>query len=363
MHWNEPIYLLNMLKENSKVEYQKWYNQNHQNYSQLGEKLVSIITELITNANIPCHNISNRTKSLSSYLKKIEYGQYKNPNDEITDLCGVRIITYVESDIEKVVKLINKTIKVDPIKSSDRSSLLGTDKLGYRSYHIVGEFNSSRLRLPEFRLYKEMKFEIQVRTILQHAWAEISHDRSYKFAGKLPDEFSRRLMVLSGILELADKEFNELASGIDQYSKDVLSGVSVDSINTTSLKSFFKSKFKRLYKLGLSEIFRNEKHESEILTEMDRFGLKNLSDIDSIIPRGFESNVIKIYDKSNLKSSNYGGLLRKLMIIKNADLYFTSSWTRNWSLYSKDDEILFRKYKIDLESLSDEYNIGFLLDN
>jgi len=66
------------------------------------------------------------------------------------------------------------------------------------------------LKLSEYALFDKMKCEIQVRTILQHAWAEIEHDLVYKSPADIPFRVRRRFASLAGLLEIADREFESL---------------------------------------------------------------------------------------------------------------------------------------------------------
>jgi ppGpp synthetase/RelA/SpoT-type nucleotidyltranferase len=82
--------------------------------------------------------------------------------------------------------------------------------------------------------------------VLQHACAEIEHDRNYKFSGVLPTLLQRRLYSLAGLLEIVDREFVALASEVDRYSEEVAqktkSGDLDIEVNTTSLMQFLPSK-------------------------------------------------------------------------------------------------------------------------
>lgn len=72
---------------------------------------------------------------------------------------------------------------IDEGNSGNKADMLETDKVGYLSVHYFLKLNNKRLALSEYKGYKGLKCEVQVRTLLQHAWAEIEHDRNYKFAG------------------------------------------------------------------------------------------------------------------------------------------------------------------------------------
>jgi len=96
--------------------------------------------------------------------------------------------------------------------------------------------------LKEYKRYKDLKVEIQIRSILQHAWAEIEHDLGYKGEVSIPDKYKRAFNRLSALLETADIEFDRLKSELLTYEEEVPELIksepeSVD-INKASLSSF-----------------------------------------------------------------------------------------------------------------------------
>lgn len=86
--------------------------------------------------------------------------------------------------------------------------------------------------MPEFSAYKGLCFEIQIRTALEHAWAEIEHDRGYKLGGRLPSDLNRRFKLLSGLLESADLEFNRLTVEIETYAKNLNFGADSNTLDS-----------------------------------------------------------------------------------------------------------------------------------
>jgi ppGpp synthetase/RelA/SpoT-type nucleotidyltranferase len=105
-------------------------------------------------------------------------------------LLGLRIICYIYSDIKKISDLIRDNFIIH--EAEDKSEKLGIDKFGYQSVHFIVSLSKHRTNLPEYSRFKGIEFEIQVRTILQHTWAQIEHDRNYKFRGKLPESLQKR---------------------------------------------------------------------------------------------------------------------------------------------------------------------------
>ena len=78
------------------------------------------------------------------------------------------------------------------------------------SMHYVVSIHQNRLKFTEYKSYTNLKIEIQIRSILQHGWAEIEHDLGYKGAKGIPDEFKRDFNRISALLETADNEFDRL---------------------------------------------------------------------------------------------------------------------------------------------------------
>ena len=98
--------------------------------------------------------------------------------------------------------------------TSDRNgisrALLQEERFGYQSEHYLVKLKNNRTELPEYSLHRGLIAEIQVRTILQHAWAEIEHDIQYKSSITIPNTIRRRFMALAGVLEIADREFQAI---------------------------------------------------------------------------------------------------------------------------------------------------------
>jgi putative GTP pyrophosphokinase len=336
-----------------------WYIKNQPVYRQLSNKVEGILKELIELEKINYHAISCRVKEIESFSGKINRKDYKNPHEEITDLAGIRIITYVESEIEFIKKIIEENFDINKEKSLDKSSELGIDKVGYKSVHYIAKLKKERLSLPEYSRFENKCFEIQVRTILQHAWAEIEHDRNYKFSGVLPTEIQRRFMLLAGLLESADREFNSISLSIDEISKKVQIATKKGEldipINSTSLKEYLTTKFDPLIKVGAENIFVGNEREKILLNELNKFGIKTLADLDKLITSEFINNQI---ESKNASDSNFSGLLIDLMVITDYKKYFEKVWTKeHWTIYDRTTGELLKLFGISLTELSEKYGV------
>lgn len=332
----------------------EWYKTHRGSYEALSEKVERIIIEVLDNKGINYHSVTSRPKTVDSFKKKASKGHYENPISEITDLAGVRVITYFDSDANKVSNILSTLFEIDPAHSVDKSEQLGIDRVGYRSLHFVAKFSKDRCKLPEYQRFGGMYFEIQIRTILQHAWAEIEHDRNYKFSGVLPPEIQRRFKILSGVLELADREFDGVSKLIDEYSKDVAKKTNIGDlsipINSTSLREYLQNKFSALVELGMNPNFGYGKGSIEIIEELNDYGIDSLEQLDKIVP----DDLILNYKKVS-RYTNFIGLVRAILIINNQDLYFKKAWKGHWAIFSDESKKIYGKYGINTEEIEMKY--------
>lgn len=176
-----------------------------------------ILTKALADRGVKIHSIEARAKSIESFGRKasspseLDSGKpkYERPLEQIDDLAGVRVITFLTRAVSEACKCIEEEFAV--VERVDRAeTLLQQEKFGYQSIHYVARLNEDRAGLAEYRRFKGLKVEIQVRTILQHAWAEIEHDIGYKSSIVIPNEIRRRFSALGGMLEIADREFESI---------------------------------------------------------------------------------------------------------------------------------------------------------
>jgi len=141
---------------------------------------------------------------------------------QITDLAGVRVITYFPSTLKEIDEMLSQEFKI--VERSDMGAeLIEEDRFGYQSIHYLVKLTPQRARLPEYDPFALSIAEIQVRTILQHAWAEIEHDIQYKSASVIPAEI-RRLLKKFGYRTLGQVE-----KCIRSYDDDALSRIASGS--------------------------------------------------------------------------------------------------------------------------------------
>jgi ppGpp synthetase/RelA/SpoT-type nucleotidyltranferase len=206
------------------MQHQKLLEAYHRSRSAMelqAAELQRRLSRLLDESGIPVHDISARVKTPASLVQKASRpDRIYNSLEDITDVVGLRVVTYFEDNIEHVAHLIEKHFAVDWERSIDKRLHGDPSRFGYRSLHYV-----CRLTASSDTLIEKFPFEIQIRTILQHAWAEIEHDLGYKYPEAVPQPVRRRFSRLAGLLEIADAEFVELRKTMESYAKELDSGL------------------------------------------------------------------------------------------------------------------------------------------
>lgn len=185
------------------------YQSKRPVYESFSTKLSNLIKELMNANDIKYHLIEYRAKTVDSFEGKIrrEGKNYREPISEISDLCGCRIINYYTSDIVLTCDVLKSEFNVIEEVLSHQQNKLDADRFGYLSVHYIIRLGENRKNLPEWRDYACLTAEVQVRTVIQHAWAVISHELQYKQEANIPSGLQRRLFRIAGLFELADEEF------------------------------------------------------------------------------------------------------------------------------------------------------------
>lgn len=219
-------------------------------YTDLAQAAKRITEEALRRRSIRPHSIEARAKDPSSFGKKAakpskldpNRPMYPNPMDDITDKAAIRIITFFPRTLLDIDKMLGEEFTV--LEHLDKGeSLLEEERFGYQSVHYLVMLNAVRRSLPEYEKFGTAKVEVQVRTILQHAWAEIEHDIQYKSSASIPRDIKRRFMSLAGLLEIADREFQAIQDAdkdLTEKAKYQISSGDLSSVEITpsSLKTY-----------------------------------------------------------------------------------------------------------------------------
>ncbi|WP_460599861.1 DUF429 domain-containing protein [Flexivirga lutea] len=209
---------------------------------------VELIAGVLDDAGLNYLSVDGRAKTVASFAEKASrevdgVPLYADPIRDIGDTIGVRVITYVRGDVDAVVQLLAAETEV----LDDRDLGLETaseGRFGYASRHLQVRIHAEdRARHPALG---DRRVQVQIRTVLQHAWAEFEHDIRYK--GSIPPEqradFDRRFTLAAGLLEVADGEFStirdKLRSGV---AETLSSGASADRISSRELAAYLAGQY------------------------------------------------------------------------------------------------------------------------
>lgn len=274
---------------------QEYYNEKD-TYKLLATKTHDLLESILKSEGIYHHSITSREKDPEKLREKItrEGKHYDSPLNEITDLAAVRVVAYFPSDIDKIVEIIEKEFNIDKNNSIDKRYSPDPNILGYASVHLVVGFSDERLKLPDYIMFQNMKCEIQVRTILQHAWAEIEHGMVYKSTDEIHFQIQRRFATLAGLLEVADREFESLRQNENDVRKSITISISKKdfdipiyfySINSY-LEIFHEEKVLKNFRVSLLNKLSKQMGISSIKEFNDILSSNSMSNIDTVLSKG-----------------------------------------------------------------------------
>jgi len=226
-----------------------WYGAHSGTYARLADVVERVLASA-TDQHAPLAIVHTRPKALASYAGKIQrkLRRYRETDVEgrlvhpITDLCGARVITHTLDHVKAMCRFIEEHFDIDQANSVDVGKRLRVNEFGYLSVHYVVRFipdvfptRAVPVRVP--RTLCGLDVEIQVRTLLQHAWADISHDLSYKSTFTVPDNWQREFARLAAVLEDADEAFCRVGEGLAAYAANYGAYMSPEQMHTEIAKA------------------------------------------------------------------------------------------------------------------------------
>lgn len=226
----------------------------------------------------PSARVTSRVKDLDSLLGKIRRKSYANPLKEITDLAGVRVVCQFSSEVATAETLVKQTF--DVIETVAKAEKLKSDRMGYQATHFIVRLPASS-KGPRYDELKDFVCEIQVKTILQDAWAQIDHLLMYKSKESIPERERRELNNVSALLEIAQSIFDRTKETREAYTREVEGKFQrpaefIDqSIDRETLGAYTRHRFPNLpIDTRVQEI---------LLGDLDRSQYKTLQDVENAI--------------------------------------------------------------------------------
>ena len=259
------------------------YREHLPQFAQVKNQVLSLLKEVFEEAGLIVASIEGRVKTEGSLAGKLELKGSKYASlQDITDIVGVRVITFYIDDVDKVASAVDRLFEIDWENSVDKRKAHEIDSFGYMSLHYICRTEGFPYR-----------FEIQMRTVLQHAWANMNHDTGYKSGVEVPKEYLRNLSRLAGMLELVDEQFSQIRSDLTDYRRRVQALVASGNLDEVQLdgdtfRSYLQLKpFDKLNK-RIAAVNQAEIQEVSLMPYLAVFkamGCKTLGDIDNLIKK------------------------------------------------------------------------------
>ena len=277
-------------------------------YERLCLEVAFVLETELKEHSIEYSSIRSRAKELNSFLEKLERKEYTDPFGQVTDMAGVRVICLYPNDLEIIENIIkNEFVLLEKI---DKRKLEAVDRIGYTALHYIvklgEEFSGAR-----YDSLKNLVCEIQVRTVLQDAWAIIDHHLMYKKRSSVPEELCRRINKLSQILESADMQFEKIRNERAAYVLKLERTKSTEEflsreINLDSFKAFCERAFPDAEKETEIVYF------NRILKWLSANRYKQLKDLDYVVKTA---------------SSILQNVIDELAVLMETRGIFIDSWT------------------------------------
>ena len=215
---------------------------------------------------------------MDSFLEKIDRKQYVEPLEEMPDLAGVRVVCLFMSDLNTVTRLLEEHFRV--LLKEDKINEGDVSRFGYMSVHYECSLGSQYAG-PRYDALKDLRFELQCRTIVMDAWANVSHVLAYKGEASIPDELRKDFHALSALFYVAERYFqlfgetrNEVAAEAVQL---VESGAMTSApLNTETLRAFIEARYPDRSKSDRESI-------SEIVERLHKHGYRTIDQIERIL--------------------------------------------------------------------------------
>ena len=217
-------------------------------FSSMADGIPKRLEEFFAEAGIIVAAVEHRVKTEESLKGKLALkgGKYKDIFD-ITDLVGIRVITFYIDDVDKVASVLERLFEIDWENSIDKRKVHEIDSFGYLSLHYICRIPESSWHDPAYPDLNKIRFEVQMRTVLQHAWANMNHDTGYKSGVEIPKVYLRNLSRLAGMLELVDDEFSRIRRELSDYRRRVQNLVASGNLSEVAPELSFDRAFRRPY--------------------------------------------------------------------------------------------------------------------
>lgn len=264
------------------------------------EKLTDTLDDLFEGDPLIDLKIEGRVKKVESFKKKLENkkDKYINAFEDMTDIIGIRLITIYKDENDELINILKKNFKIDLKNSSNKFKKLDYDRMGYISLHYICSYKDpEKDLLPEIReIADNLKFEVQIRSSLQHIWAEVDHRLRYKTLIEVPTKIKRKLFRLSAVFEMVDSEFCHIRDEVRALEKFYEEKFSAKNYNIrldlSTINFYLKYNDKKIGEIlsiiqiqhyNTFDVAKEENLEKKLVKYALKFGLYEVKHIDILI--------------------------------------------------------------------------------
>lgn len=320
------------------------YDEKEELLRQLEKEVKQRLNDVLVARGVSNFHITHRVKDRESLKGKLirKSGKYRSIFD-LTDLVGFRVICYFSDRVDESAAVISESFDIDWNNSCDKRTLIAPEAFGYLSLHYI-------CHLPKGCGYSdelcEIPFEIQLRSMLQHTWAEIEHDLGYKTELAVPREVRRDFARVASLLEVADSYFLMIKNKLADYEVEVDERVREDkaddmNLNRVTLNAFMESNSdirritQEIASISGAEIIKVS--YDHYLPLLKFLGVETIGDLKKMASEQGENAVAisrKILEDSEIDE-----------LISSVSLYYLCRATLIYVSYTKEQIIEF--YKID----------------
>jgi putative GTP pyrophosphokinase len=263
-------------------EIKKEFEIRRRSYAALEEEARFILEKALKKGKIKTHSVPSRVKDVASFIDKVRRKEFTNPFEQVQDIVGLRVVCLFLSDIPKVGQVIRENFAV--LSEDDKIEGSEVNSFGYMSIHFVVQMKHE-YRGPRYEGIAGMPFEIQVRTILMDAWANVSHYLAYKSDIDVPTNLKRDFHALSGLFYVADSHFELFSRSSSESRQQMVELASVSKldlgaqeINLDSLSAYLHVRF-------TDRAHSEAKLVSELVQQLLTAGYKTIGEIAEVVDR------------------------------------------------------------------------------
>lgn len=264
----------------------------NQTFERLRAEAVYEVETALVDAKIKIHTLHSRIKSLDSIYSKAQRKNLFDPVDELTDIVGLRVVAIFLSDLVKIASVLSECFDVQ--HTDDKLTALLPSQFGYMSMHLIAQIRSS-FQGTRYNGIKEIKFEIQLRTIAMDAWAAASHYLDYKSEADVPVDLQRDFHALSGLFYVADQHFELFFKArsltqekVEEIFRDSTSPL-VQPINFDTVSAFLQRRYPDRSQAQPEDV-------SALVDSLIKTGLTTLEQLDQVLDQ--KETAFLQYEKS-----------------------------------------------------------------